>query len=265
VSDTTNNACEAIGKMPIENESQILTDTTPKKTVGIYGLRCKINGKWYIGKTKNHIPSRWSDYKCLRCERQPKIYNALIKYGYDNFDKIIIESGIIDEVTLNLREIYWIKYHDSFHSGYNLTEGGCSETGKSNKGRKLTVEHRRKMSLTQTGRKHSEETKRKISLSHKGKKRSKFSNEHRKNLSMSGKEKGIGKDNPSFGKRWITNGVENKLVDKNLSVLSEWRVGRMMDTQKGKKRPERSKEWCKNMSIAQKNSWEKRKRESIID
>lgn len=32
----------------------------------------------------------------------------------------------MDETLLNEREIYWIKFYDSFNNGYNLTEGGNS-------------------------------------------------------------------------------------------------------------------------------------------
>lgn len=49
-------------------------------------------------------------------------YKALRKYGVENFTFQIIELCRQDE--LNEREIYWIKYYDSFNNGYNQTIGG---------------------------------------------------------------------------------------------------------------------------------------------
>jgi len=71
------------------------------------------------------------------------------------------------------------------------------------------------------GRVLSEETKKKLSDSHKGRKKSEA---HRKALSEAAKKRKasketkekmskvfMGENNPSFGKRWWNNGIENKL------------------------------------------------------
>jgi hypothetical protein len=71
------------------------------------------------------------------------------------------------------------------------------------------------------GRVLSEETKKKLSDSHKGKK---FTEEHKRKLSEAAKKRKaseetrekmskvfMGENNPSFGKKWWNNGVENKL------------------------------------------------------
>ena len=125
------------------------------KITGIYGLQNKINGKWYIGKS-NNIKSRWNSYKRAACKSQIKLYYALKKYGYDNFDKIILEE--CDKLILGDREIYWIKEKDSFKNGYNSSEnttGGVAYHSD---------ETKTKISQALVGRPKSEEWKQKIAL-----------------------------------------------------------------------------------------------------
>lgn len=45
------------------------------------------------------------------------------KYGYDDFELIILEDNIPKD-KMSEREIYWIEYYDSFNNGYNSTTGG---------------------------------------------------------------------------------------------------------------------------------------------
>ena len=44
------------------------------------------------------------------------------EYGLENFSFDVIEECLEDE--LNEREIYWIKYYDTYYNGYNRTLGG---------------------------------------------------------------------------------------------------------------------------------------------
>ena len=89
--------------------------------VGIYKFINKINGKLYIGQSKNlncrkkqHFKNAFNpnnrDYDCL-------FHRAIRKYGIDNFDFQILEECSIEE--LNDREIYWIEKYDSYYKGYN--------------------------------------------------------------------------------------------------------------------------------------------------
>lgn len=107
----------------------IIIETEPQfsKNVccGIYGLRNKLNGKWYIGQSKN-IGKRWNRYKNKNCKGQPKLYNALNKYGYDNFEPIILETCDTNTQILNEREVYWIGHHNSILGGYNSKSGGTN-------------------------------------------------------------------------------------------------------------------------------------------
>lgn len=52
-----------------------------------------------------------------------KIYNAMNKYGKENFICEILEENVpIDD--LNSKEIYYIEKYDSYINGYNSTKGG---------------------------------------------------------------------------------------------------------------------------------------------
>lgn len=88
----------------------------------IYMHKNKINNKCYIGQTnKVKAEYRWgingSGYK-----NQPKFYRAIKKYGWDNFDHIILETDL-DERTANIREQYYINFYNSIKTGYNCQAG----------------------------------------------------------------------------------------------------------------------------------------------
>ena len=107
----------------------------------IYKHTNKTNGKSYIGQTSN-IKSRWreSSYKNNR-----KFYNALKKYGWDNFTHEILE--VCDENNVDERERYYIEFYDSINNGYNLESGG-------NKNKHLSEETKEKLRKFNQGKKH---------------------------------------------------------------------------------------------------------------
>lgn len=83
----------------------------------------KQNGKLYIGQTQN-IKSRWSgngkDYK--KC---PGFYNAIKKYGWDEFEHIILFDNLSSEMA-DIIEIALIKKCNLTNNkyGYNCSLGG---------------------------------------------------------------------------------------------------------------------------------------------
>lgn len=88
----------------------------------IYLITNKINGKQYVGQTARDIWTRFEEH-CLNTHNSA-IGNAIVKYGYNNFTLQELESVELDK--LDEREIYWIKYYDTYKKGYNQTQGGLT-------------------------------------------------------------------------------------------------------------------------------------------
>ena len=130
----------------------------------IYMHKNKINNKVYVGITCQKTNYRWGAGSGYR--QQPKFYNAIKKYGWDNFEHIILFENLTFEEAKQ-KEIEMIDKHNAFTKkyGYNATKGGdgsngvpCSEKTKkkisnANKGHKFTNEAKKKISESLKGRK----------------------------------------------------------------------------------------------------------------
>lgn len=94
---------------------------------GIYGIKNKLDHKIYVGKSKN-IKRRWSGHrsnlkrKVKRKDTNRYLWNAVQKYGLENFEFIILEELPIDEDIFKIRELHWMDYYNSYNTdfGYNL-------------------------------------------------------------------------------------------------------------------------------------------------
>ena len=124
------------------------------------------SGKIYVGMTID-LEKRKSKYKNLKCKGQPKIYNSLNKYSWDAHVFEVIETMDYDKKILIEREIYWIKFYDSYNIGLNCTKGG-----EGNNCIIISEETRKKLSIANTGKKHSDTTKEKIRIANTGKQHS---------------------------------------------------------------------------------------------
>lgn len=95
--------------------------------MGIYSIVNNINGKIYIGQSKNIDKRKFQHLNNLRKNKHVNIYlqNAWNKYGEHNFEYNIIEE-ICDENELDNKEKEYIDFFKSNNMkfGYNLTNGG---------------------------------------------------------------------------------------------------------------------------------------------
>lgn len=83
----------------------------------IYMHKNKITGKVYIGQTFQDNPNdRWQNGHGYI--KQSKFFADIIKYGWLNFEHIILEQDLTEQ-TVNERENFWIKYFNSCEEGYN--------------------------------------------------------------------------------------------------------------------------------------------------
>lgn len=86
----------------------------------IYKITCLVNGKPYIGKTKQTLNRRIGQHKLANSV----IGQAIRKYGWENFTVEVLEECDTPE-QLNEREQFWIAHFNSkTPNGYNCTAGG---------------------------------------------------------------------------------------------------------------------------------------------
>lgn len=121
----------------------------------VYALKCKLNGKCYVGQTSLPLKKRLSEHRRLartaHARGKSVIHHAIAKYGWDGFEVEVLDRPTSPEL-LDLSETFWIKTLNSVvPSGYNLDSGGHAL-------KRLSPQTRAKISAKKIGKKHSTET-----------------------------------------------------------------------------------------------------------
>jgi group I intron endonuclease len=156
-----------------ELENKTSNGITKRKVSGIYKIINKVNGKYYVGSSKN-IHKRWNEHRSdLNNKKHANEYlqKSWNKHGPNNFNFVIMEC-IKEEKLIEIEQ----KYLDELKNEkrcYNLTFiAGRTE---------MTDRVKLKLSIAHTGMKASEETKRKMSESMTGKNNHMFGKHRSKN------------------------------------------------------------------------------------
>lgn len=174
--------------------------TTSDRKYTVYLHRNKINGKVYVGITSD-VSHRWrgngSGYR-----NNEHFYRAICKYGWANFDHIVLFDNLLREDACS-KEIELIALYDATNpdKGYNRSPGGenttlgltCSESTREKISAKLKERYSDPQMHPMLGKHRSEATKRKLSIAHSGKV---LSEEHKQHISETLKGRQRGAENP---------------------------------------------------------------------
>src|ERR1700722_11690485 len=108
-----------------------------KGTCIIYLLTNLLNGKVYVGQTWMPIELRMGK-DGFNYSNSPYIFNAIKKYGCENFKYTVLETCQTQEIADKLEEQYMMQFNSrNLEIGYNLKEGGSA--GKHSEETKIKI------------------------------------------------------------------------------------------------------------------------------
>lgn len=215
----------------------------------IYKTTNLVNGMIYVGQTKYNDPNYLGSGTYIK--------RAIKKYGRENFSREVLKNNIPNQKQLDAWELVFIKKLRATDPtiGYNILPGSATGFGYGSPSELPRVRAKIKKARAHTspeacekirqfhiGRKASEETRRKMSekrrMRESPSKGKKWTKEQREKLSEIRKKQrhtdntkkllsklNKGSNNPNYGKRFITNGIVNKLIMKDDVLPEGWRYG----------------------------------------
>ncbi len=149
------------------------------RVMGVYFIRNTINGKIYIGSSKD-LRSRFylhmRDLTTCRSTNR-KLQNSVNKHGLDKFEFIIVASVLSKDKLIEVEQLL-MDEHQSYKRGYNIRRFAHSNVGIIR-----TKEYRLKQSLARKGKKGtpcSDENKRAISAKNSGEGNGMYGQSHTK-------------------------------------------------------------------------------------
>lgn len=214
---------------------------------GIYKFTNKINGKIYIGESLVLSDRMNNYKNSFLKRDDQRIYRAFKKYRLENFSYFLLEVFPIgtEKAVLLEREKFWISFYQTTDKdiGYNICPCGFDNTGikRSLEWKKMMSEKMKGKPPAFLGRKHTDLTRKKISEAKKGKRlsietRKKMSLAKSANPPMLGKiqsketrrkisESKKGENHPMFRKTipWFKYGEKILQIDKKTGkVIRDW-------------------------------------------
>lgn len=181
------------------------------------------NNKKYVGITKQNPKSRWKNG--YGYASSPHFYNAILKYGWDNIEHIILASNLSLENASEMEKELIAKYNlTNRENGYNECSGGEGTNGYHH-----TEEFKEKL------RNRPITEKQKLSISNTVKKRWQEGVYNNREYNQIPWNKGLTKDDPRVAKYCRKVGEFNH---------SEESKKRMSESHKGKPAPNRKQVEC---------------------
>jgi group I intron endonuclease len=140
---------------------------------GIYKIVNRVNGRYYVGSSKDIFGLRWPQHQFelnRRTHHNSHLTHAWHLYGKDNFEIVVVEEVPQDQlyvVEQKYLDVCAANPEQAYNANY-APDGGCPSAEsierirRKLKGRVFSDEHRRKIGLAMRGRPYSTETRAKI-------------------------------------------------------------------------------------------------------
>ena len=191
------------------------------------------NDKHYVRQTKRDFWKRWGyNGNGYMNGNQKYFERAINKYGWDNFEHVILKENLTKE-----EADYWEKYYIQLwdctnkSKGYNLTNGGDGGNGAKRSEEtkeklrqkrlrtKLSEETKRKIGDASKGHYVSKEVRKKIGDAQRGEKNHNYGKTASEDTRRKMSESHCGEKNPNYGKH-LSEDTKKKISEARKRYLS---------------------------------------------